>query len=91
MERPNLIGERWLQCRLSKGMFSDEVLATYPAQGKFVWCDFVPLEKVVGNMGETGALKVKVVGKDGDKYATVVPTSYSDLIFVAEQDLLDQP
>ena len=91
MDRANAIGERWLRCRINKGMFSDEAVATYPAQGQVVWSDFVPATSVRGNFGETGALRVKVVGKMETKFATVVPTSYSDLIFVNEQDLMDQP
>jgi hypothetical protein len=91
MAATNLIGERWLQCRLNKGMFSDEVATTYPAHGDIAWSEFVPAESVRGNLGETGVLRVKVVGKTGEKYAAVIPTPYSDLVFVNEQDLQDSP
>lgn len=70
----------WLRCRLDDGMFSDEVAVTYPGASEH-WQKsvFVPLSCVRGNMQSQGEVMVKVVVKDGEKYA-VLPSSQRDIV-----------
>jgi hypothetical protein len=71
-------------------MFSDEVAVTYPASaGKWQKSVFVPASCVRGSIESQGEVKVKVVDRDGTKYA-VLPSSQRDIVQVEGADLIQQ-
>lgn len=82
----------WLRCQVGTGMFSDEVAVTYPAQnGEWQKSVFVPRRCVRienGKSSEIGEVQVRVVVKDGKRYA-VLPSSRRDIVTVDESDLHD--
>jgi hypothetical protein len=53
--------ERWLECRLDKGMFSDEIVVTYPSEGEAIFSKFVPIDVVRGQPGTKGKVRVSVI------------------------------
>ena len=78
----------WLLCRLDRGMFSDEVAVTYPAASLNHWQKsvFVPLSLVRSASEHRGEVKVKVVIRDGARFA-VLPTPWGDTVRVEGTDL----
>lgn len=82
--------ERWLDCQLDRGMFSDEIAVTYPPVGSTVRSVFVPRSVVAGMPGQRGRVRVKVMYRQGEVFA-VLPTSQSELIRISEGDLSDSP
>lgn len=80
----------WLRCRITSGMFSDEVAVTYPAHnGEWQKSVFVPRRCVRienGKSSEIGEVQVRVVVKDGRRYA-VLPSSRRDIVTVDASDL----
>ena len=83
---PTNAEERWLTCRITKGMFSDERVVTYPAEGETQISAFVPATAVEGNPGERGRVRVRV-GRINGHLMAVLPTEYSDLVTVQEADV----
>jgi hypothetical protein len=82
--------ERWLSCHVDRGMFSDEFAVTYPSRGTVISSVFVPSSAVVGQAGQAGRVRVRVVGQPGRVFA-VLPTPQNDMVPVAESDLSDSP
>jgi hypothetical protein len=80
----------WLRVQLDNGMFSDEVAVTYPAStGRWQKSVFVPASCVRGKIDSQGEVKVKVVDRDGTKYA-VLPSSQGDIVQIEGADLVQQ-
>ncbi|MEZ6056147.1 MAG: hypothetical protein R3C01_05540 [Planctomycetaceae bacterium] len=77
----------WLTCLIYKGMFSDEVVISYPSTGEPVFSDFVPSDRVSGEPGTIGRVKVRVFERNGKQIA-ILPTCYSDSVLAAPQDLV---
>lgn len=77
---------RWLQCRLDKGMFSDELAVTYPAEGQEQKSVFVSNVAIEGQPGQTGKVRVTLVRRNGMLFA-VLPSSNQDIVTVREEDL----
>jgi hypothetical protein len=83
------INERWLRCKVDKGMFSDEVAVTYPASGTVLMSVFVPKSAVEGTPGGIGRVRVLLASRDSR--AVALPTEYQDVIPVSESDLSEIP
>ena len=77
--------QRWLTCRLDKGMFSDEMAVTYPPCGDAQASVFVPGDAVRGEPGGDGAVRVQVFSRDGQTFA-VLPTPDREVVAVAGDD-----
>lgn len=77
---------RWLTCRIDKGMFSDELAVTYPADGAWQKSVFVPAASVQGEAGGVGRVRVTVVRRNGHLMA-VLPSSTQDIVTVNEGDI----
>lgn len=82
--------ERWLKCSVERGMFSDELAVTYPADGVALTSVFVPLTEVRGTPGGLGRVRVRVA-RGTNATLAILPTSYQDSIPVAEADLSETP
>jgi len=79
--------EQWLRCHILQGMFSDErTIVVYSKSGERI-AEFVPKDKVVGEINEDGKLRVKVFQNNGTTWA-VLPTDYSESIPVRNEDLV---
>lgn len=78
--------ERWLDCHVDKGMFSDEVAVTYPPEGNALSSVFVPASAVRGKPGGKGAVRVRVLNRPGQTLA-VLPTTQLDVIAVSAHDV----
>jgi hypothetical protein len=83
---PTTTEERWLTCRITKGMFSNERVVTYPAEGEKQTSVFVPATAVEGSPGERGRVRVRIGRLNGHLMA-VLPSEYSDLVTVQEADV----
>lgn len=77
---------RWLVCRIDKGMFSDELAVTYPAEGEQQKSVFISNSAVQGQPGQTGKVRVTLVRRNGSLFA-VLPSSNRDIVTVREADL----
>lgn len=88
MTLPNDTAERWLKCRVEKGMFSDERVVTYPYEGGAVTSAFVPEQTVRISHGNIGKVRVRVSHHGGTTIA-VIPSDYGDPVAVSELDLSD--
>ncbi len=77
--------ERWLSCRLDKGMFSDEVAVTYPSTGTWKKSVFVPQTAVQGSVGARGKVRVVIVRREG-RVLAVLPNAQSDVVEIVEAD-----
>lgn len=84
------VTNRWLICRLEKGMFSDEMAVTYPAVGNALVSVFVPATEVRGQQGETGKVRVQVTHR-GNTTVAILPTDYQESVAVQDTDLVDAP
>lgn len=80
----------WLLCRLDSGMFSDEVVVSYPASSsQWQRSGFVPRSFVRSASEHQGEVKVRVLVQDGRKFA-VLPTPDGDIVRVEDADLKQQ-
>jgi len=81
----------WLLCRLDSGLFSDEVVVTYPAASSnhLQKSGFVPRSFVRSASEHEGEVKVRVLVRDGAKFA-VLPTPDDDIVRVEGADLKQQ-
>jgi len=81
----------WLRCKLGGGMFSDEVVVTYPAAGNedLQSSVFVPSSYVRGESGHEGEVQVEVLFQNGKCYA-VLPNAEQDLVSPEDGDLRQQ-
>ena len=77
---------RWLTCRIDKGMFSDELAVTYPAEGEKQKSVFVTATEVKGSPGQAGLVRVRIVRRNGHTMA-VLPSATQDIVTVQETDL----
>lgn len=77
---------RWLTCRVDKGMFSDELAVTYPADGAWQKSVFVSASDVEGKPGQQGRVRVRLVPRNGHLMA-VLPSANQDIVTVREADL----
>jgi hypothetical protein len=82
--------DRWLSCRLDKGMFSDEIAVTYPAFGHALLSVFVPASAVSGKPDGPGKVRVQVA-RHGNATLAILPTDYRESVTVTEADLSDAP
>lgn len=80
---------QWLTCRIDKGMFSDELAVTYPAEGIWQKSVFVPASDVEGSPGDRGRVRVRIVRRNGHLMA-VLPSATQDIVTVNEGDLSPQ-
>jgi len=85
-----MLMQKWLQCNLDRGMFSDEMAVTYPSSGIARVSVFVPSTDVSGTPGGLGKVRVSVAHR-GDTILAILPTSYRDSVAVSENDLSDAP
>jgi hypothetical protein len=78
----------WLRCRLNRGMFSDEVVVTYPAASHLEHqrSAFVPRSYVRSETEHQGEVLVKVIAVSGGRYA-VLPNSECDIVWPEDADL----
>ena len=74
--------ERWLQCRVSDGMFSDERAIIVRRRGNGTVGFFVPMQFTRGD----SRVRVKVFQR-GDCTWAELPTPYHDSIPVEENEL----
>ena len=65
---------RWLVCRLDKGMFSDELAVTYPAEGEKQKSVFVSNSAIHGQPGQEGKVRITLIRRNGTLFA-VLPSS----------------
>jgi len=77
----------WLKCRILKGMFSDERVVVYHLVNGERYSEFVPSDKVRGEINSEGTLAVGIYRQEGASFAEL-PTNYSDLVAVPEEDLI---
>ncbi len=78
--------EKWLECHVDKGMFSDELAVSYPPTGQYLKSVFVPKGAVQGSLGKKGKVRVCLVRRDG-KLMAVLPSSRKDIVVVSESDV----
>jgi len=78
--------EKWLECHIDKGMFSDERAVSYPPTGQYRKSVFVPVGAVRGILGGRGKVRVGLVCRDG-KLMAVLPSSRKDIVVVSEGDV----
>lgn len=79
----------WLQCRLDKGMFSDEMAVTFPATGIHQQSVFIEKTMITGEPGQLGKVKVNVLDCKGHLMA-VLPTPDQDIVWVKLSDLCEE-
>ena len=77
---------RWLVCRIDKGMFSDELAVTYPAEGQEQKSVFVSNSVIQGQPGQTGKVQITLIRRNGTLFG-VLPSSNQDIVTVREADL----
>ena len=82
--------ERWLDCLLEKGMFSDEVTVSYPPEGQTTHSVFVPVDVVRGALGTRGKVRVVVIRKNG-KTLALLPSQERTIVAVDDRDVTDSP
>lgn len=82
--------ERWLECRLDKGMFSNEVAVTYPADGNSQKSVFVEKSSVQGNAGEKGKVRVRVIPGEIGNAMAVLPSANQDIVYIQERDISEE-
>ncbi|MCA9412218.1 MAG: hypothetical protein KC931_13580 [Candidatus Omnitrophica bacterium] len=82
------VGDRWLECHVEKGMFSDELAISYPPIGESRISAFVPRDLVERREGSQGRVRVSIVRRGGDLFA-ILPTAYRDSVFVSESDIAE--
>jgi hypothetical protein len=83
---PTQAEERWLECKLDKGMFSDEIAVTYPPEGNTQKSVFVESTAVRGTPGNRGRVLVRVIRRNGNTIA-VLPSPNQDIVYVQAGDI----
>jgi hypothetical protein len=83
------IVERWLDCQLDKGMFSDEFAVTYPPHGQAQKSVFVSAAAVRGQAGQRGKVRVRVVRR-GTGFMAILPSCSRDIVQISELDVSDE-
>lgn len=82
--------DRWLTCQLDRGMFSDEMVVTYPPTGEPLSSEFIPISYIHGNAGSLGKVRVAVAENQGRSFA-LLPTPYGTIVQVQPGDITDTP
>jgi hypothetical protein len=82
--------EHWLDCQLDRGMFSDAIAGTYPAEGNTISSVFVPASVVRGEPGTKGKVRVMIMKQHGKTFA-LLPSSEQTVVPVQERDVTDSP
>jgi hypothetical protein len=80
------MSEKWLLCRISKGMFSDETAVTYSPPGSRKTSVFVPSKFVKMDTGDIGRVKVLVFTKGGQTWA-ILPNENREEVLVRADDI----
>lgn len=80
------MSEKWLQCRIAKGMFSDETAVTYSLPGSRKTSVFVPSQFVRKDVGDTGRVKVLVYTKGPQTWA-ILPNESREEVLVRVDDI----
>jgi len=80
------MSEKWLLCRIAKGMFSDETAITYSWPGSRETSVFVPSQFVRKDDGDTGRVKVLVFSKGPQTWA-VLPNENREEVLVRAADI----
>ena len=80
------MSEQWLNCLVTKGMFTDEVVVIY-AYGGRKWSAFVPRERVALIADGHGRVRVTVFQSGGASWA-VLPSEDQTVIEIDERDLV---
>ena len=80
------MSNRWLRCRIFRGMFSDELAIQYPPEGGAP-AYFVPRETVRGEHDGIGSVSVRVYCA-GPTHWAVLPTEHQQAVRIQEGDLL---
>jgi hypothetical protein len=79
--------EKWLRCRIFKGMFSDELAVQIMQKGEpQEFSVFVPKDKVQGRIDAEGRVRVRVFHR-GDVAWAVLPTENQTTVPVDESQL----
>ena len=81
----------WLRCRLDVGMFSDEVVVTYPPNEEH-WLKslFVPESCVRRENGLRGVVNVRVLVQNGAQFAELL-SPQRDIVRIQAADLQRHP
>jgi hypothetical protein len=82
--------DRWLNCQIDQGMFSDEMAVSYPPNGQTILSVFVPASLVKGSPGHRGKVRVVVMQRQGKTFA-VLPSTDRSIVSVAEHDISESP
>lgn len=78
----------WLRCHITRGMFSDEVAATYPATGEPQKSVFVPKSRVRTGEGELGEVNVLFRQLEDGTYHALLPADHGgEVVKVENGDL----
>lgn len=83
---PTQAEERWLQCRVDQGMFSDELAVTYPASGQWQKSVFVDRDAVRGVVDNLGKVRVAILRRNGTLLA-VLPSPERDIVYADPGDI----
>jgi hypothetical protein len=86
IHKPSQAEVHWLECRLDKGMFSDEIAVTYPPEGITQKSVFVDVNSVQGTPGQRGRVLVRVIERLGRMIA-VLPSPNQDIVYVRAEDI----
>lgn len=89
VQEPTQAVEKWLECRIDQGMFSDELAVTYPASGKWQKSVFVERSAVKGAAGTVGKVRVTVIPREGALLATL-PSPERDIVYVNDEDISEE-
>jgi hypothetical protein len=82
------MSEKWLRCRVYKGMFSDELAIRYVSRdGNCPVAVFVPKGLVEGKIDEEGRVKVTAFHQGNSAWA-VLPSDQQLVIPVDDADLV---
>jgi len=79
--------QRWLKCKVSAGMFSDERVVELRVKLGHARTFFVPADRVLDQGAGEGQIQVGVVTQ-GEVTLVILPTPSRDVVPCAEDDLV---
>ena len=82
---PSHAMQGWLACKLEKGMFSDEMAVTYPAEGDLQKSVFVANAAVERGPGR-GRVRVQLIRRNG-RVLAVLPSANRDIVYAVPKDV----
>lgn len=82
----NHLAQLWLNCEISKGMFSDEATVTVTTTNGERFATFVPLDKIIYSDQDRGIVNVGMFKKNNALFA-VLPDEYHSIIAVSQSDI----